>query len=61
MYTPLYLYCSVEGRAQIAKALLLPTYPLAQSIKKSYEELRLIQATPFFKKAERKDPRWRRK
>lgn len=58
--TPLYLYCEMGGRAQIAKAILLPHYPLVISIKKTYEELRLIQATPFFKKAERKDPKWRR-
>jgi rhodanese-related sulfurtransferase len=43
--TPLYLYCSVGGRAQIAKSILISTYPLAQSIKRSYEELLKIQAT----------------
>lgn len=38
--TPLYLYCKAGGRAQIAKTLLLPTYPLVQSLSEGYDELK---------------------
>lgn len=38
---PLYLYCARGRRALIAKAILAPTYPLAQNLTKGYEELAL--------------------
>ncbi len=47
---PLYLYCAMGGRAQVAKGILRPFYPLAQNIKKSFEDLLKIQATTSFKK-----------
>ena len=35
----LYLYCASGNRSQVAKRILLPTHPLAQSLSKGYEEL----------------------
>lgn len=35
----LYIYCSDGKRAQLAKKILLPTHPLAQSLSKGYQEI----------------------
>ncbi len=35
----LYIYCAHGNRSQIAKKILLPTHPLAQSLSKGYEDL----------------------
>ncbi len=59
----LYIYCAMGGRAQIAKNILLPTHPLAQSLPKGYEELmkdkKELNLRVIHRKAEKREKRRR--